>query len=705
MSVELNAPQGAAVTHFGSPLLIIAGAGAGKTLVLTRRMVYMMTELGIPGDRILAITFTNKAASEMRHRTMALCQSSQSVPFIGTFHSFCNQILRESIHALGRSNQFTIIDATDQNRLIKQIAQPMALDDKKYPPAMLLRVLDRLKNAMIPPATYARDPRMDPVVLSVYEAYQGILTQQNALDFNDLISQTVQLFQGHPSVLDRYQEQYYAILVDEYQDTNPAQFSLLHLLSQKYRNITAVGDFDQSIYSWRGASVQTILQFEQQFPDATMIKLEENFRSTPTILAAANALIANNTQRKEKNLWTKNQGGTPIEVIRCQDDRDEGRQIADRFMASHQSGRPYTDMAVLVRTNAQTRVIEETFSSRHIPYRVIGGFAFMDRAEIKDMGAYLRCIHNRHDDSAVIRALGVPSRGVGQTSLSKLMAIGAHQQMSLFQIVQSGINPIGNRQWESIRQFFDTLNQLDQQYQQDTEPTAVANLIHAIIASTQYDQYLVAQPNGLDRLEVLNELIHLAKEEITDLGEFITRLSLGIHQDEVAPNAVSILTLHHAKGLEFPLVCLAGLEEGILPHSRSIAEGNIEEERRLCYVGITRGKEHVIITTVGSRMFQGEKRRLIESRFLDEIPSELITGRGHGNSRPPRHNRGAHSPTNPPQNIEAPSYAIHDRVQHSRWGMGHIVAMSGEGENAVLTVSFGGEHKRLIAKYAPLRKG
>jgi len=703
----LNPPQQQAVTHFGGPLLVIAGAGAGKTLVLTQRMLFFITQMGIPGDRILAITFTNKAASEMKERTHAHLTGDTPRPFIGTFHSFCHHVLRRSIGSLGRSTQFTIIDTYDQTKLMKQLIAHHQIDEGKYQPAWVLGIIDRLKNAMVSPESYARDPQMDQVIASLYGAYQAALGAQNAVDFNDLIALTVTLFQRDHTVLSYYQDQYYVMLVDEYQDTNPSQFALLHLLSQKYRNITAVGDFDQSIYSWRGASVHTLLQFETHFPDATVIKLEENYRSTQTILSAANALIAHNTQRKDKTLWTQRDKGDPLPILACDDEWDEAKQVTQRIQRHLKQGRPPQDMAILVRTNAQTRVIEKTLSMNQIPYTVIGGFAFMDRAEIKDIGAYLRCLLNPHDNAAVIRALGAPPRGIGQTSIDKLLAKGIAQGLSICQLMAHENTVLPARQWGILEGFFADLDRWNHTLATHPGPTPIADLIRQIVTDTHYDEAVQKEKGGADRLEVIDELVNLAKEELTSLEEFISGLSLGGAKSDTTTAGVSILTLHHAKGLEFPIVFLTGMEQGILPHFRSIRDGDIEEERRLCYVGITRGKEQVTLTHAASRMFQGDKRRSSPSQFLDELPDELvirpqnrekpITGWPPASERRPRN-----APTSAPAPTTA--YALHDRVRHSRWGDGHIVAIHGEGDEAVLTISFGGSIKRLMGKYAPLSR-
>ncbi|NDD66054.1 ATP-dependent DNA helicase PcrA [bacterium] len=702
----LNAPQQQAVTHFGGPLLVIAGAGAGKTLVLTQRMLFFIHQMGIPGDRILAITFTNKAAAEMKERTHAQLAHDTPRPFIGTFHSFCHHVLRRSIGSLGRSPHFTIIDTYDQTKLMKQLIAHHQLNDEKYQPAWVLGIIDRLKNAMISPESYARDPQMDRVIASMYEAYQAALWAQNALDFNDLIALTVTLLQRDPSVLSSYQDQYYVMLVDEYQDTNPSQFALLHLLSQKYRNITAVGDFDQSIYSWRGASVHTLLQFESHFPDATVIKLEENYRSTQTILSAANALIAHNTQRKEKTLWTQRDKGVALPILACEDEWDEAKRITQLIQTHLQQGRPPQDIAILVRTNAQTRVIEKSLSMYQIPYMVIGGFAFMDRAEIKDIGAYLRCLLNPHDNAAVIRALGAPPRGIGQTSIEKLMANALEKQLSIAQLVATSPPLLTSRQWGILEGFFEDLARWQRWLTDHSGPTPIADLIRQIVSDTHYDEATQKEKGGADRLEVIDELIHLATEELTSLDDFVSGLSLGGGKSERTTEAVNILTLHHAKGLEYPIVFLTGMEQGILPHFRSIRDGDIEEERRLCYVGITRGKEQVTLSYAASRMVQGDKRRSSPSQFLDELPDELV-------ERPPDHKKT--SPGWPPRSERKPAlsqaaahspvhYALHDRVRHSRWGDGHIVAIHGEGDEAVLTISFGGSVKRLMVKYAPLSR-
>jgi DNA helicase-2/ATP-dependent DNA helicase PcrA len=706
--MTLNENQHQAIAHFGTPLLIVAGAGAGKTMVLTHKIRYMVQELGIYPKNILAITFTNKAAKEMKERVHTLMPESVDSPYLGTFHAFCNDVLRRDIHHLGRESTFVILDRNDQVRIVKQLLIQQNVDDKKYPPNLILSHFDQIKSSLTSTSGYGRDQKNDPIIGNLYTAYQEHLLLQNAVDFNDLLFLTVQLWHQFPDVLEKYQDHYPVVLVDEYQDTNHAQWVLVQLIAKKHRNITVVGDFDQTIYSWRGATVQNMLQFESNYPDATVIKLEQNYRSTGNILQAANALIANNTQRRDKALWTENDEGDLLTYYCGSTERDEaffiGREITKR---SH-SGTSFGDMAILYRTNSQSRVIEEVLAQLEIPYRVVGGFKFFQRIEVRDIASYLRLIFNPHDNSALARAITAPSRGVGDTSLDKLFEQSSTTGQSIYTLVQTGAVSVGTRQATILRDFFALIDALTQTYERSTQDR-IGTLIKEILTSSGYETYLLsgAVPNGAERLETVMELINLSHEEEVDLGEFLSRLSLASDWDEQegASSAVTLMTVHHAKGLEFRTVFLAGLEEGILPHFRSQTEDEIEEERRLCYVGITRGKDQVVLTGAQSRLFQGDLRRCTPSRFLRELPSHLIQHSGAksvGPAAAPPTFHVAASAAQPTKSIV--EYAPGDWVSHPQWGKGQIMTVDGAGENAVLQILFSGSTKKLMAKYAPIRK-
>ncbi len=708
--MNLNPQQHEAVHHFGGPLLIIAGAGAGKTMVLTHKIQYMVTELGIYPNSILAITFTNKAAKEMRDRVGRLLNQPKTAPYVSTFHSLCNDILRREFHHFGRPAQFVILDQSDQTRIVKHLLKEADIDDKKYPPALVLSVIDRIKNTLTTVSGYDRDPKRDPVIASLYGMYQQHLETQNALDFNDLLMMTVQLFHQFPDVLDRYQTQFPIIMVDEYQDTNHAQFALVQALAKKFRNITVVGDFDQTIYTWRGASVHNILQFERYYPDATVIKLEENYRSTSTILKAANTLITHNTQRKDKSLWTQNPAGDPIGYYCGGTERDEANFIAREILKLQRTGVALEDVAILYRTNAQSRVLEETMTQFQIPYRMIGGMKYLQRAEIKDISAYLRLVFNPHDNAAFTRAIAVPSRGVGDTSIEKLMILSTQTAKSIYGLWQSDALPVGPRQSAAIGSLFEKIDSWGARFSV-LQSEKIGTLIRMILEESGYQAYLAsgAIPNGQDRIESIMELITLSNEEDVELGEFLSKLSLSSDWDQAEPDTagqLTLMTLHHAKGLEFNVVFLAGMEEGLLPHFRSKTDDEIEEERRLCYVGITRGRQRVILTGAQSRLFQGELRTSISSRFLRELPPELIDQLGLKILQP---RTVAGVSTGGPKPAQAPargltSYSVGEWVTHGQWGKGQILSMDGTGENAVLHISFSGMVKKLMAKYAPIRK-
>lgn len=706
--MTLNDHQRDAVHHFGTPLLIIAGAGAGKTMVLTHKIRYMVQELGVYPQHILAITFTNKAAREMKDRVSALMPEMTNPPFLGTFHSFCNDVLRREIQHLGRESTFVILDHSDQVRVVKQLLTLQNVDDKKYPPNLVLSMFDRIKTSLTTASGYNRDSQRDPIISGLYGAYQEHLENQNAVDFNDLLFLTVQLWHQFPEILEKYQDRYPVVLVDEYQDTNYAQLVLIQLITKKYRNITVVGDFDQTIYSWRGATVQNILQFEENYPDATVIKLEENFRSTGNILRAANALITNNTQRLEKSLWTRNDDGELLTYYCGSTERDEAFFIGREMIKRSHVGTPFSGMAVLYRTNSQSRVIEEVLAQLEIPYRVIGGFKFFQRAEIRDIASYLRLVFNPHDNAAFSRAISAPSRGVGDTSLDRLAAQSTSEGQSIYSLVQNALLTIGTRQTAIVQEFFALIDRLSVIYQVAPNDK-IGTLIREILNQSGYQTHLLsgAVPNGADRLETVMELVNLAHEEELELGEFLTRLSLASDWDqkEESAEAVTLMTIHHSKGLEFRTVFIAGMEEGLMPHFRSQTDEEIEEERRLCYVAITRGKERVILTGAHSRLFQGDLRKCAPSRFLKELPTHLIQHSGAKSFGPASVAPTFHVPSSAPR-VTVPSvdYLLGDWVSHPQWGKGQVLNVDGNGENAVLNILFSGMEKKLMAKYAPIRK-
>lgn len=728
---KLNPQQQEAVYHCSGPLMIVAGAGSGKTMVLTQKIAYLVRELGVYPDHILAITFTNKAAKEMVHRIAPLI-SDKRQPFVGTFHAFCGTVLRRDMGYLGRETSYVILDYSDQLKVIKGIAAKLNLDENTYPPAALLSAIDRQKNAMVGPDRYAAQGTYDAILGEVYTRYQKELLSQNAVDFNDMIGLTVQLFQEHPEVLSRYQDHYPYILVDEYQDTNDAQHALVNMLAARYQNLTVVGDFDQTIYSWRGATVRHMLSFEQQYPGATVIKLEQNYRSSGHILKAANGLIQQNTQRREKNLWTSAGDGEPLTYYLAGDEREEARFIADTVQNHIRKDRvPEQEIAILYRTNAQSRVLEETFAHRGIPYRLVGGLKFFARAEIKDMLAYLRLVHNPQDYLAFGRAIMAPSRGVGSASIERFVSWAQTSGQPVGELLSRTDAPLTSRFMGAIVQFYRYIFYLQDilsgQIALPAEPEApkervwgpvmqpktaadfpLARVIRSILESG-YQTYLQKDDKGPEKLENIYELISMTEEQ-QSLDAFLETAALATDWDtqEAQPNAVTFTTVHLAKGLEYDVVFVAGMEEKIFPHYRSETLEDIEEERRLCYVAITRGRKHVYLTGAKQRLIFGDYSRNAPSRFLDDIPPMHIV-------RHEAAKRSVFASATPAQPRIIPAalkrsdtpvqtYRTGEPVRHAQWGEGRITRIEGDGEKAILHVSFPGHTKTLIAKYAPLTK-
>ncbi len=707
---NLNPQQVKAVTHFGNPLLIIAGAGSGKTTVLTRKIAYLIKEMGVTPDHILAITFTNKAAKEMKERVHSLLPESKQ-PFVGTFHSFCAEVLRNDFHHLGRSRSFGICDTTDQVRLIKQLLKEMNLSEKVFPPSNILYHIQNLKNQHINPVQaqkQAQSLRLDEKIITIYSYYQLRLEINQLVDFNDMINFVVDLFENHPAVLEKYQERFSFILVDEYQDTNTTQYKLIRHLSERYKNLTVVGDFDQNIYSWRGANIQNILNFEQDYPLSEVILLEQNYRSTQTILNAANALISNNQTRREKKLWTSNGDGEPILIHSVSDEHWESKKITQEI-EKLTPGIPYSEMVVLYRTNGQSRVIEEALMTSGIPYRVVGGLKFFSRAEIKDMVGYLRLIHNPNDQLSFARVINVPTRGIGDTSVGKILEASQKTGKTIQELVDSHELPVTPKCQSALKQFFKDINDIRIQYEA-LESDKISKTIELILEKTGYLHALAPDSKLEDRIENIQELIAVAREEEIDLGIFLTNVSLISELDETeeVPNAVTLMTMHNAKGLEFDVVFMPGLEEGLLPHYKSTLDPKgLEEERRLCYVGMTRAKKKLILLSAKRRLIFGEVWNNAPSRFLDEIPKEFTTSplptfmnksiftAGHYSSK---------QKTAQPSAAATQTYTAGEEVIHSQWGKGVIEKVEGEGDSTTLIVTFSIGTKKLLSKYAPLQK-
>lgn len=631
----LNPEQKNAVLHTEGPLLVLAGAGSGKTRVLTHRIAYLVEEIGIRPWNILAITFTNKAAREMKDRMENLIGPAANDIWVGTFHSCCVRILRREIDKLGYDRNFVIYDTDDQVSLIKTCLEQLKINDKTFPPRSVLYEIGRAKDELINPEQYKKlynsDYRLNKIA-SIYELYQKKLKSNNALDFDDIILLTIRVLSEFPDVLDYYCEKFRYILVDEYQDTNTAQYMLVSMLASKYGNICVVGDDDQMIYGWRGANLRNILDFEKDFKNCRVIKLEQNYRSTKTILAAANQVIKNNTGRKGKELWTQNAQGTPIRRYEAGDERDEAYYVAGIMKSLKNSGRKYSDMAVLYRVNAQSRVLEDVLMKQGIPYKIYGGLKFYARKEIKDVIAWLRVIQNSNDDISLTRIINVPKRGIGKTTLGRIENYAAYENVSMYKIIsRSSDYPDLSRQSRALSEFFNFTESMKEL----AVKTELVDFIELLVEKSGLIKELQMEmtDESRTRIENIKEFISVAREfsdtseEKPTLEDFLAHISLvaDIDDNEELGDRVVLMTLHSAKGLEFPVVFMVGLEEGVFPSYRSIAEeSELEEERRLCYVGMTRAREELYISNAKSRMLFGSTSYNRESRFITEIPEQFL---------------------------------------------------------------------------------
>ena len=631
----LNPMQKEAVLHTEGPLLILAGAGSGKTRVLTHRIAYLIEEKEVNPWNILAITFTNKAAGEMRERVDSLVGFGAESIWVSTFHSTCVRILRRYIEHLGYTTSFSIYDSDDQKTLMKQVFKTLDIDTKQYKERSVLGIISSAKDKLISPEEFLLNAGQDfrqKKVGEIYREYQNQLKKNNALDFDDLIVKTVELFQNDSQILDYYQERFRYIMVDEYQDTNTAQFKLISLLASKYGNLCVVGDDDQSIYRFRGADIENILSFEQTFPGARVIKLEQNYRSTQNILDAANGVIRHNRGRKEKSLWTANGTGDEILFKQFDDARDEADYIARQIRDSEFS---YQDKAVLYRTNAQSRLLEERCIFYNVPYRLVGGVNFYQRKEIKDILAYLKTVANGVDDLSVLRIINVPKRGIGATSMGRVTMFASEHGMSLYSALREArMVPGLGKAVEKIGRFISQMECFRAMAQ--SEEYSIQDLIEAILEETGYEEELKAEGEieAETRMENIQELINKAAAYEEDsqhpsLDEFLEQVALVADIDNVdsSEDRVTLMTLHSAKGLEFPKVYLAGMEDGLFPGMMAVSSDDptdMEEERRLCYVGITRAKKELVITAARKRMTHGETRYCKPSRFVEEIPAELL---------------------------------------------------------------------------------
>ena len=737
----LNPEQQKAVKTVDGPLLLMAGAGSGKTRVLTHRIAYLMVEKGVNPYNILAITFTNKAAREMRERIQKMMGGAADDIWISTFHSMCVRILRRDIDRLGYNRNFTILDSTDQQSVIKSILKDKNMDPKKYDPRAILGTISSAKNELITPEEYAKTAGdyFSQKVSDVYTEYQRRLRKNNALDFDDLIMTTITLFIRVPEVLEYYQRKFQYIHVDEYQDTNRAQYMLVKLLAQRFQNLCVVGDSDQSIYRWRGADITNILSFEKDYPRASVILLEQNYRSTKKILLAANMVIQNNMNRKPKNLWTENAEGNKIMYYRADSEQGEAQFVIGKIQEQIRNGRKLSDIAILYRTNAQSRVIEESFLKSNIDYSIVGGIKFYDRKEIKDILAYLRLISNPDDDISLQRIINVPKRAIGSTSIDKIANFATMHDLSMFQALETiemiGLSPKAEKAAAEFRN-------LVSNYTHQQEYLSVTELVEEVLDKTGYRDMLKAEKSleSQSRLENIDEFLTVTKSfeessEDKSLVAFLTDLALVADIDrldddgEKKTDFVTLMTLHSAKGLEFPVVFLIGMEEGVFPHSRSLMEEDeMEEERRLAYVGITRAEEELFITNAQMRTLFGRTNMNPESRFIKEIPADLVEdavpkvrrpaptsggrpgtsgGRPGTSARPSMPTRGAVSrPVAAASGGEGIDWKVGDKAQHGKWGTGTVVSVKGSGEGTELDIAFPSPTgiKRLLAKFAPITK-
>ena len=755
----MNDRQKEAVQHTQGPLLIMAGAGSGKTRVLTHRMAYILAEEEVHPWNILAITFTNKAAREMKERVSQLVGPQAEDMWVSTFHSMCVRILRRGIELLGYQRSFTICDPSEQQTAMKRILKKLDIDSEKYDYRMILNRISQAKNDLEDVEEFSKKYTgyVEQIIAKCYREYQKELAKSMTLDFDDLIMLTVQLFQKHPETLQYYQQKFQYIHVDEYQDTNHAQYRLVTMLAKKFKNICVVGDADQSIYGWRGADMSNILEFEKDYQNAKVVLLEQNYRSTKTILQAANHVIENNVNRKVKKLWTENDEGQPITYYRAQSEQDEGRYILSQIQSLLRDGYHYDDFAILYRTNAQSRVMEENLLKSNIPFRLVGGQRFFERLEIKDLLAYLRLIVNPQDDLSFRRIVNSPKRGIGATSLDKLNDFASMHQFSLLEASsQIAISPLSGKAAKALEKFAEMIEDLRKMQ----EFLSISEFVEQVIEKTGYLAALEQQHTmeADARIENIQEFISVAKQfeqdrleeesEDSPLLQFLTDLSLvsDADSDDGDGRMVTLMTLHAAKGLEFPVVFIIGLEEGIFPSLRSIMEhDDVEEERRLAYVGITRAEQKLFLTNAYSRLLYGRTQTNRPSRFVLEIGEELFDSQqqqsyGYTNRESSsfasknsssgslfdKYRAKSQATAYQPKAIQPSSiqpsvirqvrkqtvdandeavWKVGDKVMHKKWNVGTVVKVTGEGTNQEIDVAFAGMGiKRLLASFAPIER-
>lgn len=722
---NMNKEQSEAVRTTEGPLLIMAGAGSGKTRVLTHRIAYLLDEKDVSPYNILAITFTNKAAKEMKERVQALVGEEAEVIWMSTFHSMCVRILRRDADRIGIERNFTIIDPTDQKSVIKDVLKRENIDPKKYEPKIFIGEISKLKNDLLTPAKAEAeaDDFYSRMVATVYKGYQQQLVRNQALDFDDLIMTTIRLFERVPDVLDFYQNKFQYIHVDEYQDTNTAQYTLVNMLAQKFKNLCVVGDSDQSIYGWRGANIHNILSFEKDYPNARTIFLEQNYRSTKTILQAANEVIRHNTERKPKGLWTANQQGEKIHYYEAMSERDETEYVVREIFKQQKKGKRYKDMAVLYRTNAQSRVLEETFLKSTIPYVMVGGQKFYDRKEIKDLLSYLRLIANSADDISLQRIINVPKRGIGPSSVEKIATYAADHELTMFDaLAEVDFIGLSKKVTQAAAEFYQLMSNL----MQEQEFLEVSEIVDEVLEKSGYREMLKREQSieSRSRLENIDEFMSVPVdyEKNTPLEEqslinFLTDLSLVADVDEAnLEDGVTLMTMHSAKGLEFPIVFIIGMEESIFPHIRAIQSENdheMEEERRISYVAITRAEEELYLSHATSRTLFGRPQSNARSRFLNEIPEELLdlperqhaTTIGSKKRQPAKRGFSQRTVKNAASSSTAFNWKVGDKVMHKSWGEGMVSNVNDKNGSIELDIIFKSEGpKRLLAQFAPIEK-
>lgn len=709
---NLNPFQIDAVTYPNGPLLILAGAGSGKTRMITRRIAYLIQEMRIHPSNILAVTFTNKAASEMINRVKAIISNNMHELWIGTFHSICLRILKREINKLdGYRRDFVIFDELDQIKLIKECISRLALSENTFSPKIVRSQIDALKSKGLNAGDFGATI-YEEKISRIYDIYQSELRRYNALDFGDLLSLTVILFESKKEILDKYQDKFNHILVDEYQDTNHLQYKIVKLLSLRHRNISVVGDDNQSIYGWRGADITNILNFEKDFPDAKVFKLEINYRSTKNILKAANSIIQRNRFRTDKKLRTENDHGDLIIYYEASDEKDEARNVASNIRSEIKNlGRTFKDFAVFYRTNNQSRLIEEELLHSSIPYSIYGGVGFYERMEIKDVIAYLRVISNPTDDMSLKRIINVPPRGIGNSTLEIIEKISKENTTSLFDSIKLALDnlSLNKKALNNLKNFYSMINELIQL----SSKLSISTLTRKVLEKTQL---LESLKNEEQRRENVGEIINLAHEfekESRDSSfmDFVDWVSLSSDMDRFNENAdrVSLMTLHCAKGLEFPVVFIVGMEEKLLPHFRSIGDGKlIEEERRLCYVGVTRTKEKLYLSSTSSRKNFGVEQRSIPSRFISEIPRELLQWEKYNKDLKETTIASTSSREETDRsenNSNVNGFAVGERVLHRSFGNGVVTKIEGKGSELKVVILFPNHgKKKILASFQGLKK-